>query len=164
IQSPTPEFSIGIDDKLPQRKRMQDEVNSVTIRERESNDQTRVNVEKVAALVNFDAQIKVFGYVDLCTIYFFRPKSLIGNSLEAVKQCDPLRMSDRDYQLNSRADMKVMKESNFLICSSEEIEIAHSGQYLFSITVDESKLGNPATSAAQNLQGHIDYGWSHAVI
>ncbi|KAK9061634.1 hypothetical protein SSX86_018816 [Deinandra increscens subsp. villosa] len=37
---------------------------------------------------------------------------------------------------------KVMEKSNFKICSDEEIEVAHSGQYLLNlpITVDESKI------------------------
>ncbi|GKF63040.1 hypothetical protein Tco_0183094, partial [Tanacetum coccineum] len=35
------------------------------------------------------SKIKAFGDVDVCTIYFFRPKKLIGKSLEAAKQCDP---------------------------------------------------------------------------
>nr|GEU42002.1 hypothetical protein [Tanacetum cinerariifolium] len=51
IQFLTPGFNIGIDDKHPQRKRMQDEATSVKIRERECNDQVLVNMEKVAALV-----------------------------------------------------------------------------------------------------------------
>ncbi|GJV71511.1 hypothetical protein Tco_1491506 [Tanacetum coccineum] len=38
-----------------------------------------------------------------------------------------------------RLTSQVMKKSNFLICSSEEIGIAHSGQYLFPIKVDEPK-------------------------
>nr|GFA38776.1 hypothetical protein [Tanacetum cinerariifolium] len=50
IQFSTPGFSIGIDDKHTQRKCMQDEATSVKIRERECNDQVRVNMEKVAAL------------------------------------------------------------------------------------------------------------------
>lgn len=37
---------------------------------------------------------------------------------------------------------QVMEKSNFKICSNEEIEVAHSGQYLLNlpITVDESKV------------------------
>ncbi|XP_076923455.1 uncharacterized protein LOC143585582 [Bidens hawaiensis] len=37
---------------------------------------------------------------------------------------------------------KVMDRSNFKICSNEEIDVAHSGQYLLNlpITVDESKI------------------------
>ncbi|KAI7746404.1 hypothetical protein M8C21_033634 [Ambrosia artemisiifolia] len=37
---------------------------------------------------------------------------------------------------------KVMDKSNFKICSNEEIDVAHSGQYLLNlpITVDESKI------------------------
>ncbi|KVI09270.1 Protein of unknown function DUF3754 [Cynara cardunculus var. scolymus] len=37
---------------------------------------------------------------------------------------------------------KVMEKSNFKICTNEEIEVAHSGQYLLNlpITVDESKI------------------------
>ncbi|GJS44264.1 hypothetical protein Tco_0569307 [Tanacetum coccineum] len=51
IQFSTPGFNIGIDDKHPQKKRVQDKATLVKIRERECNDQVRVNMEKVAALV-----------------------------------------------------------------------------------------------------------------
>ncbi|GJU00905.1 retrovirus-related pol polyprotein from transposon TNT 1-94 [Tanacetum coccineum] len=44
-------FNIGIDDKHPQRKRVQDEATSVKIHERECNDQVCVKMEKVAAFM-----------------------------------------------------------------------------------------------------------------
>lgn len=38
--------------------------------------------------------------------------------------------------------MQIMEKSNFKIATDEEIEVAHSGQYLLNlpITVDESKV------------------------
>lgn len=40
--------------------------------------------------------------------------------------------------------IQVMEKSNFKIASNEEIEVAHSGQYLLNlpIVVDESKVCN----------------------
>nr|GEV45278.1 transposase (putative), gypsy type [Tanacetum cinerariifolium] len=56
IQSSTPGFRKRIDDKHSKRKRTQDETTLVTIRERESNDQICVNVEKVAVFQVHDLE------------------------------------------------------------------------------------------------------------
>lgn len=44
--------------------------------------------------------------------------------------------------------MQIMHKSNFKIASDEEIDVAHSGQYLLNlpITVDESKVLNQLLS------------------
>nr|GEX69169.1 argonaute/Dicer protein, PAZ [Tanacetum cinerariifolium] len=86
---------------------------AVAIRERESDDQIRINEEKVAALVDLTSQvirgkstrnvlvreakfycatdvivgvtkIKDYGYVYLCTIYSFHPKKLIAVNKDAL--------------------------------------------------------------------------------
>lgn len=40
--------------------------------------------------------------------------------------------------------LQIMEKSNFKIATDEEIEVAHSGQYLLNlpISVDESKVSN----------------------
>ncbi|XP_071734922.1 uncharacterized protein [Rutidosis leptorrhynchoides] len=79
-------------------------------------------------------------FEDLMQLYsLFDPvsgtKKLEQQNLSS-KEIDVLEQNFLTYMF------KVMEKSNFKICSNEEIDVAHSGQYLLNlpISVDESKI------------------------
>ncbi|KAH0969352.1 hypothetical protein GBA52_028807 [Prunus armeniaca] len=64
---------------------------------------------------------------------------------EFLKLCKRVEYTIRAWYLLQFEDLMVMEKSNFKIASNEEIEVAHSGQYLLNlpIVVDESKASSP---------------------
>ncbi|KAI8533348.1 hypothetical protein RHMOL_Rhmol10G0001900 [Rhododendron molle] len=63
---------------------------------------------------------------------------------EFLKLCKRVEYNIRAWYLLQFEDLMVMNKSNFKIATDDEIDVAHSGQYLLNlpITVDESKLDN----------------------
>ncbi|GMN57382.1 hypothetical protein TIFTF001_026486 [Ficus carica] len=61
---------------------------------------------------------------------------------EFLKLCKRVEYTIRAWYLLQFEDLMVMEKSNFKIATDDEIEVAHSGQYLLNlpITVDDSKL------------------------